>query len=224
MFDRIESLIGTEKMNLIKSKTVLLVGVGGVGASCFETLIRSGVGRIIVIDYDKVDITNLNRQVITFNDNIGLSKTDVSFLFAKKINPSCEVKTYNTFLDESNIGDILNDNKIDYVIDACDSVKTKKVLILECNKRNIKIISCMGTGNKIDPTKLEITNIYKTNNDPLAKNIRKWARDNKLKKLVVVSSTEIPIKKSSTISSISFVPNTAGILLANYVIRDIIDM
>lgn len=222
MFDRTEKLIGEENLNLIKSKTILLVGLGGVGGSCFETLVRSGIENIIVIDFDKIDITNLNRQVIAYNTNISKYKVDVCMELAKKINSDCNIKTYKIFLDETNIKDIIT-NDMDYIIDACDSIKAKEELIKISNEKNIKMISCMGTGNKLDPTMLEITDIYKTQNDPLARIIRKWCRDNKINKLKVVSSKEIPIIKDKKIASMSFVPNTAGILLANYVIRDIIN-
>lgn len=224
MFDRIEKLIGIDKLNIIREKTILLVGLGGVGGSCLETLIRSGIENIIIVDYDTVDITNLNRQAITFQDNIGLKKTECALNFVKRINPICNVIPHDIFLDESNI-DIVFNREVDFVIDACDSIKTKELLIKYCVEKNIDIISCMGTGNKLDPTKLEITDIRKTVNDPLARIMRKWCKDNKIsKKITVVSSTELPIKKDKVISTMSFVPNTAGILLANYVINKIINM
>ena len=224
MFDRIEKLIGVDKLNLIREKTVLLVGLGGVGGSCLETLIRSGIENIIIVDFDTVDITNLNRQVITNQDNIGIKKTKCAFDFIKKINPKCNVIAYDVFLDDTNINSVFN-QKIDFVIDACDSIKTKEILIKKCLDNNIDIISCMGTGNKLDPTKLEITDIRKTNNDPIAKIMRKWVKDNKInKKIMVVSSVEVPLKKDKVISTMSFVPNTAGILLANYVIKKIINI
>ena len=222
MFDRIIKLIGKEKLNLIKSKKVLLVGLGGVGGSCLESLIRSGIENIVIIDYDTIDISNLNRQSITFNDIIGVYKVDAAYDFCKKINPNCNIKKYNIFLNEENIASIFNNENVDYIVDACDSVKTKKALIIEANKRKIKIISCMGTGNKLNPSLLNIVDISKTKNDPIARIIRKFCKDNKIKKLSVVSSTEIPIKKDKIISTMSFVPNTAGILLANYIILDII--
>lgn len=223
MFDRIEKLIGREKLALIKTKTVLLVGLGGVGGSALETLVRSGIGNIIIVDFDKVDISNLNRQVITFLDNIGEKKIDAAYDFCKSINKDCNIIKYDMFLDKDNIKELFDNHDIDYVIDACDSIKTKQNLILESKKRNIKIISCMGTGNKLDPTKLEIVDISKTVNDPLAKVMRRWAKDNRIKgKVMVVSSTEVPINKGKEIATMSFVPNTAGILLANYIITDII--
>jgi len=223
MFDRIEKLIGIEKLNLIKSKTVLIVGLGGVGGSALETLVRSGVSNLIIVDYDIVDISNLNRQVISNYNNIGNKKVDEAEIFCKNINPSCKIKKFDIFLDENNILSIINSFKIDYIIDACDNINAKKTLILNSIKNKIKIISCMGTGNKLDPTKLSIVDIRKTCNDPIARILRKWVKDNKIKeKIPVVSSLETPIKKGKVISTMSFVPNTAGVLLANYVIMDII--
>ena len=223
MFDRVEKLIGKDNLNRIKEKCVLIVGLGGVGGSALETLVRSGVENIVVVDYDTVDISNLNRQVISNQNNIGLKKVDVSLDFCTNINPNCKVKKYDLFLNEDNILNIFEENKVDYVIDACDSIKTKQLLILESIKRNIDFISCMGTGNKLDPTKLQIIDIRKTNNDPLAKIMRKWVKDSKIKdKIPVVSSLEVPLKKDKVISTMSFVPNVAGILLANYIIKKII--
>ena len=223
MFDRIERLIGKDNLDRIREKCVLIVGVGGVGGSALETLIRSGIENVIVVDYDVVDITNLNRQVISNNNNIGTKKVDVCLDFCKNINPNCSVKKYDMFLSNENIDKVFDENKIDFVIDACDSIKTKQLLISESIKRNIEFISCMGTGNKLDPTKLQITDIRKTTNDPLAKLMRKWVKDERIKqKVPVVSSLEVPIKKDKVISTMSFVPNTAGILLANYVIKKII--
>lgn len=223
MFDRTEKLIGKENLNFIREKSVLLIGLGGVGGSCLEALIRSGIEKIILIDYDVIDISNINRQVISNHNNIGKKKTDIAIRFCKNINPNCKIIGYDLFLNDENISNIFDENKIDYVIDACDCIRTKQAIIVESIKRKIKFISCMGTGNKLDPTKLQITEIMKTDNDPLAKIMRKWVRLNNIKeKIPVVSSLEVPIKKDKVISTMSFVPNTAGILLANYVIKDII--
>ena len=169
MFDRIERLIGKDNLTLIKNKSVLIVGLGGVGGSAILSLVRSGIGKVIIIDFDNVDISNINRQLIAFNDSVGRKKTDVCEEVIKNINPECEVVKYDIFLDKDNIIKILDDNNPDYVIDACDSVKTKQALIKACLYKKIKIISCMGTGNKLNPLDLEITDIRKTVNDPLAR-------------------------------------------------------
>lgn len=222
MFERIENLIGQENLNSIKEKSVLVVGLGGVGGSCVESLIRSGISNIIIVDFDIIESSNINRQIIAFNDNIGTKKTEAMKKIIKKINPLCSVVIYDMFIDDSNL-DMVFENKIDYVIDACDSVNTKKLLITKCIEKEINIISCMGTGNKLNPSMLSITELSKTENDPLAKVMRKWARDNKInKKIPVVSSVEVPMTKGKKIQSMCFVPNVAGILLANYVIGDII--
>ena len=215
MFDRIERLIGKENLTLIKNKSVLIVGLGGVGGSAILSLVRSGIGKVIIIDFDSVDISNINRQLIAFNDSVGRKKTDVCEEVIKNIN--------DIFLDKDNIIKILDDNNPDYVIDACDSVKTKQALIKACLYKKIKIISCMGTGNKLNPLDLEITDIRKTVNDPLARVMRKWVKDNRINdKIMVVSSKEKPLKKDRVIASMCFVPNAAGMLIANYIIKDII--
>ena len=220
MFERFELLVGN-KIEDIKNKKVLVVGVGGVGSYTVESLVRCGVGSITIIDNDIIDITNLNRQIMTTTDNVGESKVEVLKNRIASINPECSVNAINAFLDENNIDSIVND--YDYVVDACDTVKTKVGLINICNKKNIKLISAMGTGNKMDPSKLEITDIYKTNYDPLAKLIRHECRGLGIKKLTVVCSSELPIKKGvKTIPSNSFVPATAGLLITSYIINDIV--
>ena len=221
MFERIENLIGEEKLELLKKSTVLVVGLGGVGGSCVESLARSGVGNLIVIDFDVIESSNINRQVISFNDNIGQKKVTETEKLIKRINPDCNVVLYDSFLDDSNIDNII-DSEIDFVVDACDSVKTKQAIIKKCIDKKIKFISCMGTGNKLEPCELEITDIRKTQNDPLARVMRKWVKDSKINaKIPVVSSMEVPLKKESVLS-MCFVPNVAGIMLASYVVKDII--
>ena len=222
MFDRVEGLIGNENYQKIKTKTILVVGIGGVGGSAVESLVRSGIQNIIIIDSDVVEITNLNRQVISYYDAIGRKKVDVCKEKLKKINPNCNVVELDLFLDSSNIDSILTNYTPDYVIDACDTILTKQALIEKWLKSKIKIISCLGTGNKLDPTQLEITDIRKTINDPLARKLRKWVKDSNIKeKVIVVSSKELPLKREK-VYTMCFVPNCAGLLLANYVIKDII--
>ena len=222
MFEREIKLIGEENLEKIKSKTVAVVGVGGVGGYAVESLIRAGISKLIIIDYDIVDITNLNRQIISLQSNIGKYKTDVIKERINNINPDCNVITINTKLNEENLYLLFNENP-DYIIDACDTLKVKEMLILECKKRKIKLISSMGTGNKLNPELLKITDIRKTSYDPLAKKIRKFVVDNKIKgKVMVVSSVEQPKKVEGVISSISFVPPISGLLCTSYVINDIL--
>ena len=221
MFDRLELLIG-DKINDIKNTTVLIIGLGGVGSYACESLIRSGISNIIIVDNDKIDITNLNRQLMTTMKNIGKYKVDVWEDRIKSINSNCNVIKFNEFIDKSNI-DILFNNHIDYVIDACDTIDTKVALIEYCKNNNKKIISCMGTGNKMDPSRLKIMDISKTNYDKLSKIMRKRLSDIGIKHVMVVSSDEEAYTKIiKDIPSNSFVPATAGLLLTSYVINDIV--
>lgn len=222
MFDREIRLIGIDKYNLIKSKTVAIIGLGGVGGYALETLVRSGIESIILVDDDTIDISNINRQIIATTKNIGMKKIEAAKLRALEINPNCKITTLDLKLNEDNIDSLFN-FKIDYIIDACDTINVKKKLILECHKRKIKLISAMGSGNKLDPTKFSICDIRKTSYDPIAKIIRKFVIENKIKeKVMVVSSTEAPKKIEGVISSISYVPSVVGIYLTTYVINDII--
>lgn len=223
MYERIIKLIGEENLNKIKNKTVCIVGLGGVGGFATEAIVRSGVGNVIIVDYDRIDISNLNRQIITNQNNIGKSKVQEMKKRIKSINPNCNITIIEEKIDSNNIN-LIFQNKIDYLIDACDTITTKEALIIECTKRKIKIISSMGTGNKLNPTLLEICDIRKTSYDPIAKKIRKFVADNKIKdKIPVVYSKEQNPKFQGNIPSMIFVPATAGLLLANYVIRDIIN-
>ena len=224
MFERLELLIGKEALKKIKKSKILIVGIGGVGGSIATSLVRSGVQNIVLIDFDIVDITNINRQVVAYYSTIGLKKVDVMKKMLLDINPSIVVKTYEIFVDKDNIKIILDDENPTYIIDACDSKETKKALILEAISRKIKFISSMGTGNKMNPSDLEITDIRKTVNDPLARIFRKWVKDNKIKnKITVLSSRELPIKTGNIVASNSFVPRSAGLLITSYVIKDIIN-
>lgn len=221
-FERLKLQVKDSNLNTIKSTSVIIIGLGGVGSYALETLVRSGIENITIIDNDKVDITNLNRQLMTLHSNIGEYKVDVWENRIKDINPNCNVKKINEFITKDNINLI---GRANYLVDACDTIETKKELIRYSIKNNIKIISSMGTGNKLDPKKLEIIDIRKTSYDPIAKILRKMVKDERIKeKIPVVCSKEIPIKiNSNIISSNSFVPSTAGILCTSYIINDIID-
>ena len=217
MFDRLKIIIG-DKIDFFNDKTVLLFGLGGVGGSAFEALVRMGIGKIIIVDNDVFDITNLNRQALSFRRVIGKNKVDVAKKIALEINPRCEVISYKIFADESNIEKIL-DNKIDFVIDAIDTVNTKKLIIKFCLKKKIKFISVMGTGNKVHPEMLEIADVRKTSYDPIAKIIRKMVKEDKIYgKIPVVFSKEKPLVKGK-VGSTSFVPPSAGLMAASYVFR-----
>jgi tRNA A37 threonylcarbamoyladenosine dehydratase len=220
---RLEKIIGNNNIEKLKNTTVAIIGIGGVGGHALESITRSGINNIIIVDKDIVDISNLNRQLISLTSNIGELKTEVAKKRILDINPSCDVNTLNIFLDNTNMEDLFK-YKIDYLIDACDTTTTKILLIKECLKRNIKIISCMGTGNKFNPSMLEIIDIRKTSYDPLAKIIRKKLKDEHInEKVMVVCSKEKPLKtEDRTPGSNSIVPSTAGILCASYVINDVL--
>ena len=225
-FVRFEKLVGTDALNYLSTKTVLVLGVGGVGGYVVEGLVRSGVGRIIVIDKDVVDITNINRQLIADTTTIGMPKVEVEKERLLRINPTLRVTTYQMFYDASHADEILNTN-FDYVIDAIDCVTSKINLVEECFKRKIPIICSMGTGNKLDPTKFEISDISKTSVCPLAKVMRKELSKRGIKHLKVVYSKEEPKRfdetNKRTPASISFVPSVAGLVLASEVIKDLIN-
>ena len=221
-FNRLENLIGSFSLEKLKSSTVLIVGLGGVGGYVVEALARSGIGNLILADYDKVDITNFNRQIIAVNDNIGKYKVDCFKERIESINEECNVISYNLKIDNENIKDIFN-TKIDFVVDAVDDVRAKVSIINYCLENNIDFISSMGTGNRLDPSKLTITTLDKTFNDPLARSIRSKFDKSVQKKITVCTSTELPlkVKDKSVIGSNAFVPSSAGLLIASYIVRKI---
>lgn len=222
MFDRLELLIGN-KINSIHAKKVLVIGLGGVGSYATEGLIRSGIENITIVDNDIIDLSNLNRQLMTYQSNIGKYKTDELEKRILDINPNCKVNKITKFITIDNINELFSD-AYDYVVDACDTLSIKMELIRMCKKKQIKLISSMGTGNKMNPSKLKIVDIRKTSYDPIAKKIRKMIKDEKIKgKVVVVCSDEIPYTKiTNKIPSNSFVPATAGLLISSYIINDIV--
>ena len=223
MFDRLIRLIGEDNLKRIQSKKILLIGVGGVGSAALEALVRNGFTNIDVIDFDTVDITNLNRQLITNQNNIGSPKVKEAVLRAKSINPDILINGIEKRLEIDLIDELLS-NRYDYIIDACDDIKVKYALIEKNLKYESKLITCLGTAKKIDPTLLEITTLDKTINDPLARILRKMTKDNHInqKNVKVVSSRELP-RKTEGLGTASFVPNTAGFLCVNYIFKDIIN-
>lgn len=221
MFDRLISLIGENNFQKIQSKKIVILGLGGVGSYALEGLIRSGVIDVVIIDKDIIDITNLNRQLMTNQNNIGLNKTDVLENRIKNINPNCKVKKVTEFINVNNLNLIFDENP-DFVIDCIDTIKTKEYLIKECLKRKIKFISSMGMGNKMDATRVKITDLSKTSYDKIAKNLRIFVKKEKIKgKIPVVFSDELPYKTGIVASNAS-VPGVAGLIIANYVINKII--
>lgn len=219
MFERTISLINEDNFNKINNCTVTLIGLGGVGGIALETLVRTGVKNITVIDYDVFDVTNLNRQTLSDNDSIGKKKIDIAIKKMKKINPGLNIKGLNLKIDNDTINII---SKTDYIIDACDDVEAKLEIYKYAHENDVPIISSMGMGNRFEISKISIQRLDRTINDPLAKKLRFLCKQRGINsKLPVVASTELPII-SNKISSIFSVVNTAGICLANYVINDII--
>lgn len=219
--DRILKIIPKEKLDVIQNLKVLIIGVGGVGGYTLESLVRTGIKNITIIDKDKIDESNLNRQIIALKSNINKSKVEEAKKRALDIRSNINIKTYELFLDKNNLVSTLDENKYDYIIDACDNVTVKLELIKYAQENNIELISSLGTGNRLNPEELKITTLDKTYNDPLGKVLRKLVKDNNLnKKVTVLWSKEIPIKTlDRTPGSLMFVPASAGILIASYIIR-----
>ncbi len=222
-FSRSSRILGEERMEKLNKSAVIVFGVGGVGGVALEALVRGGVGTVAVVDKDTVDITNINRQIIATNDNIGEKKVDVAEKRALSINPNINFKKYDLFyLPET--AEEIDLTKYDFIVDAIDNVTAKLELIERANELNIPIISCMGTGNKLHPELFEIADINKTSVCPLARVIRRELKNRGIKKLTVVYSKEEPIKTESSVpGSTSFTPPVAGYLMASYVIQKLID-
>ena len=221
MFERLEILIGKEAMDKLSKVSVLIVGVGGVGGTTLEALVRSGIQNVTIIDGDSFQTSNLNRQIIATNSDIDKAKLDVAIKRMLSINNKLNISGKRMYVNEENINSLGN---FDFIIDACDDVKAKLLLMKYAEKRNIHIISSMGTGNRLNPSNVVITNLDKTSNDPLAKKIRNEARKMGLNlKTPVCTSKENPIYKGKVVASSIFVPSTAGLLIAYYIIEKVIN-
>lgn len=236
-FLRNELYFGKDKCDKLKNIKVCIVGLGGVGAYAVEALARIGVEQFIIIDKDKVDITNLNRQIIALQSTLEKDKCEVVKSRILDINPNAKVKDYSVFYNKE-CNDIILEENVDYVVDAIDTISCKWELIKLCLDNDIKFISSMGMGNREDLTKLEITTLNKTNYDPVAKKLREFVRkenrDKDMKKINVVFSNEIPKKQTKIVekdgktlkeicppASVIFVPSVAGLLCAYYICNDI---
>ena len=222
-FSRTENLIGANALEKLKKCHIAVFGVGGVGGFVVEALARAGVGTIDLIDSDCVDITNLNRQIIALHSTIGKQKVSVMRDRVLDINPNATVNIFPMlFLPENS--DRFDFSKYDYVVDAVDNITAKIELVMKCHEAGTPIIASMGTGNKLDPTKFEISDIYKTSVCPLAKVMRYELKKRGVKRLKVLYSKEVPFKTNDrTPASISFVPSAAGLIIAGQVIKDIIE-
>lgn len=224
---RTEGLIGKDAIIKLKNSHVTVFGCGGVGSYVIEGLVRSGIGNISIIDNDVIDISNINRQLMADSTVIGKPKVEVEKERLLKINPELNVNIFQKFVNSSNVHKYIS-TATNYVVDAIDSVSSKLSLIEYSIQNNIPIISSMGTGNKLDPTKFEITDISKTSVCPLAKVIRKELKKRGISNLKVLYSKELPTRnencslQSSTPCSISFVPSVAGLIIAGEVIKDLI--
>lgn len=219
---RTEAMIGTDAAETLRNSFVAVFGVGGVGSYTVEALARAGVGHITLYDSDDVDVTNINRQLIALQSTVGKAKVEVAAARIKDINPDCEVTTYKTFILPEKMNNI-NFKAFNYVVDAIDTVSAKIAIITECEKAGTPVISCMGAGNKLDPTRFEVADIYKTSVCPLAKVMRKELKAHGVKSCKVVFSKEEPVSTelNRTPASISFVPSVAGLILAGEVIKDL---
>lgn len=226
-FQRTEMLIGKESLQKLKNARIALFGIGGVGGYTFEALVRAGVGTLDIFDSDNVDITNLNRQVIATHKTVGMLKTDAAEERAKEINPLIVINKFSLFYGPENSSKF-DFSQYDYIVDAIDSVSSKIELILKAQESGVPIISSMGTGNKLEASALEVSDIYKTSVCPLARVMRYELKKRGIKKLKVVYSKEKP-KKSAldengrpVPASISFVPATAGLIIAGEVVKYIL--
>lgn len=229
IYTRTELLIGKNSLIKLKKSKIIVFGIGGVGSFAVEALARCGVGELTMVDFDTIDITNVNRQIHAFPSTIGLFKVDEMEKRINLINPDIKVRKFKTKLEKDNIGDF-DLQEYDYVIDAIDTITSKLYLAKFCYEKGINIISAMGAGNKLDPTRFKVSDIYKTSVCPLARVMRSELKKLGVKKLKVVFSDELSVgekiessdRRKSSPSSISFIPSTLGLVLASEVVKDLI--
>ena len=232
-FTRTEMLLPDNCEKLLSSASVIVFGVGGVGSFAVEALARSGVGRITLVDSDKVDITNINRQIHATVNTVGMSKVLVMKSRILEINPLCKVDTHEVFVTRENAGAFF-ENPFTYCVDAVDNITAKIAIVQLCSQGNIPVISCMGAGNKLDPTRFEVCDLFSTSVCPVARVMRRELRARDICSLKVVYSKEEPISQSNpakdesgsgakraTPGSVAFVPSVAGLIMAGEVIKDI---
>ena len=229
IFTRTEMLIGKQDLEKLKKSKVIVFGVGGVGGYTVEALVRSNIGEITIVDYDTIDITNINRQIIALHSTVGKYKVDAFRERIHDINPDCKVNVYKEKLTVDNI-DYFNLKGYDYIIDAIDNISSKIALAKYAYENNLSIISSMGMGAKLDPTRIKVSDVHKTSVCPLARVMRRELRKRNVKKLKCVWSDEdskgLHIENDTigkrTPSSISFVPSAAGLIIGGEVIKDLI--
>ena len=227
-FDRTRRLIGEENFSKLNAATVAIFGIGGVGSFTVEALARSGIGHLILIDKDNIDVTNINRQIHALNSTVGKSKVEVMRSRILDINPSAQVDAIQKFYLPDENADSFFICRYDYVVDAIDTITAKINLAVECQRRNIPLISSMGAGNKLDPTRFKVADIYKTSVDPVAKVMRKKLKEVGVKSLKCVYSDEVPraVDKGDltgkVVGSTAFVPSVVGLIIAAEVVKDLI--
>lgn len=232
-YQRTELLLGKDAIEKLKNSTVAVIGVGGVGSYTVEGLARAGVGSLILVDNDDICESNINRQIHATEKTVGRLKTEVMAQRINDINSDIKVTPLQMFFNADTADGFFEGKHIDYIVDAVDTVTSKLCLVVEANKRNIPIISCMGAGNHLDPTKFQIADIYKTSVCPLAKVMRHELKVRGIKKLKVLYSTEQPLKpaelkegkpigKRQVPGSVSWVPSVAGLIIAGEVAKDLI--
>lgn len=229
IYTRTELLIGREKLEILKKSKVIVFGIGGVGSFTVEALARCGVGKISMVDFDTIDITNVNRQIHAFKENVGLYKVDEMKKRVNSINEDIIVDTFKEKFEKENISKF-NLEQYDYIVDAIDTITSKIFLAKYAFEKNIKIISAMGAGNKMDPTRLKVSDINKTTTCPLARVLRRELKKVGVKKLKVVYSDEKSVgekieneqRRKSSPSSISFMPSVMGLIIASEIVKDLI--
>lgn len=245
-FSRTQMLLGKEGIDLLLSSSVAVFGIGGVGGFAAEGLARSGIGELHLFDDDNICLTNVNRQVIATSKNVGQNKVDIMAERIKQINPRAKVEANRCFYDK-NTRECINFDDFDYILDAVDTVSSKILLVEEALKANVPIISCMGTGNKLDPTQFKVADIFSTSICPLAKVMRKELKDRGIKRLKVVYSKEVAlkpddhdgalnckfncicppggakhcVKRRQIPGSVVFVPSVAGMIMAGEVVKEL---
>jgi len=233
-YSRLRRILDDEQISKLQKSVVMIVGIGGVGAMACEALARSAIGTLIIVDNDVIQLTNINRQIHATDETINHPKTTVMAKRIHDIDPDCQIIKYDCFFNKE--AEYLFDQQIDYVIDAIDTISAKLDLIEICHRKEIPIISCMGMGNRLDPSKVIYTELSKTEGDPLAKAMRIQARKRSIDYSIdVVFSIEKPVIVERTFSvddskngrippgSSAFVPNTAGLFLASHVVRKLIE-
>ena len=229
-FQRTRLLLGAENFAKLQASTVAIFGIGGVGSFTAEALARSGVGHLVLIDKDDVDVTNINRQIHALSSTVGRAKVEVMRERILEINPAAEVDAVQKFYLPDEPAENFFICEYDYAVDAIDTISAKIELAVECQRRKIPLISSMGAGNKLDPTRFKVADIFQTSADPIAKVMRKKLRERGVERLKVVYSEEVPRKidagdlAGKVIGSVAFVPSVAGLIMAAEVVRDLAEV